>query len=93
MTAQNEDVEYNVSDFATPDEGKTNDPDRHNKSVLKGIDVYLSEAIAEHNSFDIIDLTEAAKMTPTQQIAVHKLVTNHLRNIKSTVSNKIEELE
>lgn len=90
--AQAEDIPYAVSDFATPDKEREADPDEPNKSVLKDIQKYLREAIYEHNTLDLIDLTEAAKMTPTQQIAVHKLVANHLQNIKSTIDNKIKEL-
>lgn len=91
--AQTEDIPYEVSDFATPEiEQKTADPDQQNKSVLLEVQKYLREAIAEHNTLDLIDLTEQAKMTPTQQIAVHKLVTNHLQNIKQTVDNKVKEL-
>ena len=92
MTAQNEDVPYNVSDFATSDEETKSDPDRSNESVLIGVNKYLEEAIIEHNTIDVVDLTEAAKMTPTQQIAVHKVIVEHLRNIKVEVSNKIEKL-
>lgn len=92
--AQTEDIPYEVSDFATPDKEtpKGADPDQANKSVLKDIQTYLKEAIAEHDSVDQIDLTEQAKMTPTQQIAVHKLVKNHLQNIKSDIDNKLKEL-
>lgn len=90
---QTEDVDYEVSDFAiAEDDKKTTDPDRNNKSVLLDIQEYLAEAINEHNGLDLIDLTEQARMTPTQQIAVHKLVINHLRNIKTTVDNKVKEL-
>lgn len=92
MAEITEDIPYNVSDFATPEPEKEADPDQPNKSVITELQVYLEEAITEHNSFDIIDLTEQAKMTPTQQIAVHKCVVQHLRNIKSTVDNKLKEL-
>lgn len=92
MVEQTEDIPYVVSDHATADPEKDTDPDQPNKSVLKEVQRYLREAIAEHNTLDLIDLTEQAKMTPTQQIAVHKLVANHLQNIKSTIDNKIKEL-
>lgn len=92
--AQNEDIDYTVSDFATPEpDKKTNDEDQPNKSVLLEVQKYLKEAIAEHNTLDLIDLTEQAKMTPTQQVAVHKLVVNHLRNVKTEIDNKIKELK
>lgn len=92
--AQTEDIPYEVSDHATPDPEtpKGADPDQANKSILKDIQKYLKEAIAEHDSVDQIDLTEQAKMTPTQQIAVHKLVKNHLQNIKVEIDNKMKEL-
>lgn len=91
--AETEDIEYTVSDHAVADEdNKQTDPDQPNKSILLEVETYLTEAIDEHNSLDLIDLTEQAKMTPTQQIAVNKYVINHLRNIKSTISNKIKEL-
>lgn len=93
MTEPTEDIPYEVSEFATSDDEKTVDPDKQNESVLKDIQKYLEEAIEEHNTLDQIDLTEAARMNPTQQIAVHKLTVSHLRNIKSTIDNKIKELE
>lgn len=93
MADPTEDVDYTVSDFATPETEKEQDPDQANKGVLKEVQKYLSAAIEEHNSFDIIDLTEKAKMTPTQQIAVHKLVVNHIRSIKTVVDNKLKELK
>lgn len=87
-----EDIPYIAPDFATPDDEKTPDEDQPNKSVLLEVEKYLEDAITEHSSFDVIDLTESAKMTPTQQIAVHKLVCSHLRSVKTEVSNKIKEL-
>lgn len=89
------DIDYQVSDHATPDPdvSKSADADAPNKSVLLEIQTYLNEAIDEHNTIDQIDLTEQAKMTPGQQIAVHKVVVGHLRNIKSTVDNKLKELQ
>ena len=92
--SETEDIPYEIDAFATPDKKtEAEDADQKNKSVLKDIQQYLDEAIVEHNSFDLIDLTEQAKMTPTQQIAVHKLVKNHLVNIKSTIDNKLKELK
>jgi len=91
---QNEDIDYTVSDFATPEEDKqTEDTDQPNKSVLFKVQKYLEEAIVEHNSLDVIDLTESAKLNPGQQIAVAKQVVNHLRTIKTEVDNKIGELK
>jgi hypothetical protein len=90
--SETEDVPYNVSEFATPEPEKRTDEDQINKSVLLEIQKYLEEAIAEHNTVDVIDLTEQAKMTPTQQIAVHKVIVSHLRDVKTIVDNKIKEL-
>lgn len=87
-----EDVPYNVSEFATPEPEKRTDEDQVNKSVLIEIQKYLQEAIDEHNSLDVIDLTMPGKMNPTQQVAVHKLVVSHLRSVKEIVDNKIKEL-
>lgn len=87
-----EDIPYNISEFATPDKEEAPDPDQPNKSVLNDALTYVDEAIAEHNTFDVIDLTESAKMTTTQQIAVHKLVTQHLRSIRNVINDKLKEL-
>lgn len=91
--AETEDIPYEISDHAVADEEKTSDEDQSlvNDDTIKAIQKYLDEAIIEEDSVDQIDLTEAAKMTPTQQIAVHKLVKNHLQNIKEIITNKIEE--
>lgn len=90
--AETEDIPYEAPDFATPEPDDEPDPDQPNKSVLLELQKYLAEAIEEHNSFDVIDLTETSKMTPTQQIAVHKLVIQHLRSVKHELDNKIKEL-
>lgn len=87
-----EDIPYNISDFATPDKKEEQDPEQPNKSVLIDALTFIDEAIAEHNTFDVIDLSEAAKMTTTQQIAVHKLVTSHLRSIRNIINDKVKEL-
>ncbi len=90
--AETEDVPYNVSEFATPEPEQQTDEDQPNKSVLLEVRKYLEESIAEHNSLDSIDLTEQAKMTPTQQVAVNKLVVSHLRSVRTIVNDKIKEL-
>lgn len=91
--AQTEDIPYNVSEFATPEAETQVDEDQPNKSVLLEVQTYLEEAIVEHNSLDVIDLTESAKLNPGQQIAVAKQVVNHLRSVKTIVDNKIKELK
>jgi len=91
--SQTEDVDYTVSEHATPEPENEPDEDQAYKGVLVEVEKYLKEAIDEHNTLDVIDLTEASKMTPTQQVAVHKLVVNHLRSIKVEIDNKIKELK
>lgn len=100
MAEPTEDVPYSISDHAVADDKKDNDLDETTQApvnnankIVKSITTYIDEAIVEHSGFDLIDLTEQAKMTPTQQIAVQKLVINHLRNIKDTITNKVEELK
>lgn len=91
--ALTEDIPYEVSDFATSDDDKKEvDVDRPNKSVLVEIQKYLRSAIATHNSFDAIDLSKNHPLTAEQQIAVNKILVGHLRDIKSTIDNKIKEL-
>lgn len=83
-----------VDDFAIEDDDiATTDPEDTTVEtiLIQELLKYLDEAEKEHNSFDIIDLTEQAKMTPTQQIAVHKCVVQHLRNIRNTINNKVKE--
>lgn len=103
MTTQIEDEDYLVSnavdDFAVADEDALDNPDPDDDEVetlvttqaVNEVKQYLSEAIKEQDSIDQIDLTEGAKMTPTQQIAVHKLVKQHLINIQTIIVNKVKE--
>lgn len=103
MAGQIEDGDYLVSsavdDFAIADEDALDNPDPDEDEVetlvttqaVNEVKTYLSEAIKEQDSIDQIDLTEGAKMTPTQQIAVHKLVKQHLINIQTIIVNKVRE--
>ncbi len=106
MTRQSEEdenylVSTAVDEFAVADEYALDSIDEdldddeieQNVSALAINDVktYLKEAIAEQDSIDQIDLTEGAKMTPTQQIAVHKLVKQHLINVQTIIINKVKE--
>lgn len=103
MPGQIEDEDYLVStaveDFAIADEDALDNPDPDEDEVetlvttqaVNEVKSYLSEAIKEQDSIDQIDLTEGAKMTPTQQIAVHKLVKQHLINIQTIIINKVKE--
>lgn len=94
MAEPTEDIPYEISDHAIADEDKAPDEDQEqlvNDETIKEIEKYLVEAIAEEDSIDQIDLTEQAKMTSTQQIAVHKLVKNHLQNVKQIIDDKVKE--
>lgn len=95
--AQNEDVEYTVSDHAieetTP---KGADPDQPNKSVLLQISREMAKDIAEQSSFNSIHLP--ANATPEQKIAafdemaIHKGLAAHLEKYKVMIDNKLKEL-
>lgn len=98
--ALQEDTQYlhdgTIDDFAIDDSDPTGvqtaDEDQTVETqLIKELMKYLDEAEVEHNTFDIIDLTEQAKMTPTQQIAVHKCVVQHLRNIRNEIKNRVKE--
>ena len=103
MPGQIEDEDYLVSsavdDFAIADEDALDNPEPDEDELetlvttqaINEVKTYLSEAIKEQDSIDQIDLTEGAKMTPTQQIAVHKLVKQHLINIQTIIVNKVKE--
>lgn len=94
--AETEDAPYTHvdDDFASQDADAMNDSDEEQTAetaLIKEIRKYLKEAKAQHDSFDVIDLTEASKMNPTQQIAAHKWVVHHLREIEQIINNKVKE--
>lgn len=95
MAEPTEDIPYTLDEFAIDDSNDSPaDEDKKlspRNALVKELRKYLKEAEAEHNTFDVIDLTEQAKMTPTQQIAVHKCVVQHIRNIKGIIDNKVKE--
>lgn len=82
---------FAIEDDTSSDAGVDEEDQTVETKLIQELRKYIDEAESEHNSFDIIDLTEAAKMTPTQQIAVHKCVVQHLRNIRNTINNKVRE--
>lgn len=92
-----EDVPYEVDDFATSDdEPDTDTPDQTVETVLiKDLRKYLKEAIVEHSSFDAIHVP--ANATPEQKIAafddmaIHKGLVMHLRNVQQIINNKVKE--
>lgn len=90
--AENEDIDYHVSDHATPEPDNKEDDDQPNKSVLLEVRKYLDEQIKKHNTFDVIAPEAEGVMTTQQQVEMHKQVVTHLRNIKTMVNDKIKEL-
>lgn len=93
--AETEDVPYTTTqDFATPEKDNQQDPDQPNKSVLKKVVKYLDKQIETHNSLDLVEPNaEKSVMSTQQQVAVQKQVVSHLRNIRTEILNKIEELK
>lgn len=98
------DEEYLVSsavdDFAIADEDALDNPENEdfdeteqviNSQTITEIKTYLKEAIAEQDSVDQLDLTEGAKIPLNQQVAVHKLVKQHLINIQNIIISKAKE--
>lgn len=88
-----EDIPYSVSDHATPEKETEQDPDQPNKSVIHDVKEYIVEAIAEHKSIDVIDMNKPGDLSVEQQMAVHKIVVTHLRNLEKTVDDKLKELK
>jgi hypothetical protein len=107
MTVPNtptEDEDYLISgevdDFAIEDEnadeaGVGDEDQTAETKVIQEIRTYLKTAIAEHNTFDVIELQNNA--TPEQKIAafdmmaIHKGLIMHLRNVQTIINNKVKE--
>lgn len=98
MADPTEDIDYTVSDFATPDPEptKSSDPDQPNKSVLIELSKELKKDIAENNSFTVIHLpvnaTPEQKIAAFDEMAIHKGLALHLQKYKLMIDNKIKEL-
>jgi len=95
---QNEDIPYEVSEHATPDpEDKTDDVDQPNRSVLEELSEVIAKDIADHNSFDVVNLpanaTPEQKIAVFDEIAIHKGLAMNLRKYKSIVDEKVKELK
>lgn len=92
-----EDIPYGVSDYAMTKEEVAPDVDRPNKSVLLKVQKYLEQQIERSLSIDALSLphnaTDEEKVAAFNEIAIHKGVAMHLRNIKSTIDNKVKELK
>lgn len=111
MPGQTEDEPYLVSsvvdNFAVEDEAAMDELDDDdtsdlaetgelvNGSIIDEIEEYCKTAIAESNSFDVLQLP--TNPTPEQKLAVYdemfryKGLVHHLRNIQTIIQNKVKE--
>jgi hypothetical protein len=93
-----EDVPYNIDDFALEDESAMSMGDEDQTAetkLIQEIRNYCKKAIAQHNSFDVLQIPQNAK--PDEKIAVfdemfnHKGLVHHLRQIEEIINNKVRE--
>lgn len=66
-----------------------------NKSIIDEIQAYCKTAIAEYNSFDVLQLptnaTEEQKLAVYDEMFRYKGLVHHLRQIQTIITNKVEE--
>lgn len=93
-----EDIPYEVDSFAMEDlpEVPVESEDRTvTDEAIQSILQYLDDAIAEHNSFDSIILPGNAKpedkIAAYDEMAIHKGLSMHLRNVKNIIINRVRE--
>lgn len=94
-----EDITGDIDPFAIPeDEAATTTEDKKlspRNQLVKALRAYTKEAIASHNSFDILHLPKNA--TPEDKCAVfdemfnHKGLVHHLRQVEQIISNHVKE--
>lgn len=89
--AEQEDVPYNISEFATEDT-VAEDPDQPNKSVLQEVSDFLQECLDHDKSVDSLDLSKDATLTVKQQVFIAKRDNARLSAAKQLIDNKIKEL-
>ena len=83
------DLDYNFSSSVTDTEN-TKDPDHGNVSILRTQLKECDDAIALHNTFDVIDLT--SKISVENQMIAHRLFVTYLRSFRQDLDNKVKEL-
>jgi hypothetical protein len=95
--AQNEDIPYNVSDHAIEDV-VTDDGDAELSAevkLVKKIRAYLKKAIGKSESTTVLNLptnaTPEQKIAVFDEIAIHKGVAMHLRNVEEIINNMVKE--
>ena len=95
--AQNEDIPYNVSDHAIEDaQIEDNDAELSAEvKLVKKIRAYLKKAIIESESTNVLNLpanaTPEQKIAVFDEIAIHKGVAMHLRNVEEIINNMVKE--
>lgn len=103
-----EDNEYLVSstvdEFAVADEEALDDDEVDeletdqviNASIIKEIQEYCATEVAKGNSFDVLNIpqnaTDEQRLAVFNEMAIHKGVVMHLRNIQTIITNKIKEI-
>lgn len=93
MAGQNEDVDYQVSEFATPDKKDEQiDEDQPNKSVLFEVSEFLGECIEHDKLTTSLDLSKDCPLTLEQQVFISKRDNTRLLSAKQLIDNKIKEL-
>lgn len=88
-----EDAPYaHIDDFAIEDPDTAQQVSQENNESRKVAEIkrYIKAAILEHNSFDVLNLPANAKpeekMAVFDEIAIHKGVAMHLRNIEAIIN-------
>ena len=87
--------DFAIEDDISDDAGILDEEQSAETKVIQEIRTYLKTAIEEHNTFDVIELSNNA--TPEQKIAafdmmaIHKGLIMHLRNVQTIINNKVRE--
>lgn len=95
--AQTEDIPYEVDEFALEDTTLESDPEDQTAetTLIRKIRSYLKTEIQKSTTFDVINLP--ANATPEQKIAafdemaIHKGVAMHLRNVQQIINDMVKE--
>lgn len=93
-----EDISYEISDFAIADDVAdvvSDDELTAETMLIREIRKYLDQAIAEHNTFDVINLPANAKpedkIAAFDDMAIHKGLVMHLRGVQNIINGKVRE--
>lgn len=93
-----EDVPYEIDQFAIEDESTiavAEEDQTAETKVIQEIRDYLKAEIYAQNSFDSVNLPANAKpedkIAVFDEIAIHKGLAMHLRNVLEIINNKVRE--